>query len=149
MPSSAVFPRGVSLAGASGHCRAARGSRAQGLIPRHIVIVRCFHIHSRFVRQKTFPNNQLSAPSHAIPGWRRPRCLGLRCPEGTGQAERHNLTARSLPAGAHPILAYKLRCGLPRNFPVVEYLSVPTASLEGWRGQTGTSSRRAARSQHP
>ena len=30
--------------------------------------------------------------SHAIPGWRKPYCVGLRCPGGTGQAERRNLT---------------------------------------------------------
>ncbi len=96
-------------------------------------LVLCFHIHSRFVRQKTFLNNQLSAPSHAIPGWRKPYFVGLRCPEGTGQAERHNLTAQSDRAGARLILAYKLTFSLPRNFPVVEYLGDPTASLKGWR----------------
>jgi len=63
-----------------------------------------------------------------------PGAWGLRCPEGTGQAERHNLTARSVRAGADPILVYKLRCGLPRNFPAVEYLGASTDSLKGWRG---------------
>ena len=55
-------------------------------------------------------------------------------PFSVGQGERHNLTARSVRASARPILAYKLRCSLPRNFPVVEYSGAPTASLEGWRG---------------
>jgi hypothetical protein len=85
-----------------------------------------------------FRQKQLSAGSLQLSakpsGWRRPRCVGLQCPEGTGQAERHNLTARSDRAAARPILAYKLTFSLPRNFPVVEYLRVPTASLEGWRG---------------
>jgi hypothetical protein len=57
----------------------------------------------------------------------------LRCPEGTGQAERHNLTTWSVRAGARPILAYKLKCGLPRDFPVAGYFGAPTDSLKGWR----------------
>jgi len=40
----------------------------------------------------------------------------------------------SITAGARPILAYKFRRRLPRNFPAVGYLRAPTASLEGWRG---------------
>ena len=72
--------------------------------------------------------------SHAVPGWRRPRFVGARCPEGTGQAERHNLTARSVRAGARPILAYKFRCGLPRSFPAAGYLGASTDTLKGWRG---------------
>jgi len=96
--------------------------------------VLCFHTHSRFVSQKTSPDNQLAAPDYATPGWRRPRCVGLRRPEGTGQAERHNLTARSARADPPLILAYKLRCSLPRNFPVAGYLGASTDGLKGWCG---------------
>jgi len=43
------------------------------------------------------------------------------------------LTARTVRAGAHPILAYRLRCSLPRNFPEAGYLGASTDSLKGWR----------------
>jgi hypothetical protein len=63
-----------------------------------------------------------------------PDVWGLRCPEGTTQAERYNLTARSVRAGAQPILAYGLRCSLPRNFPGAGHLGASTDNLKGWRG---------------
>jgi hypothetical protein len=41
-------------------------------------------------------------PATPFPDDADPGVWGLRCPEGTGQAERHNLTARSVRAGARP-----------------------------------------------
>jgi len=97
LPSSAVFSRGVCPAHVPRYCRVARGSRAQRSIQRHIVIVLCFHRHSRFVPQKASLNNQLSARSRAIPGWRRPRCVGsaMSRRDRSGQAAESDRAAPS------------------------------------------------------
>ena len=86
-----------------------------------------------------FPKIHLSTISFHLsatpfPDGADPAVWGLRCPEGTGQGERHNLTPRSVRASADPILAYKFRNSLPRNFPAVAYLGASTESLKGWRG---------------
>ena len=93
-----------------------------------------FHKHSGFVPEETFLNNQLSASGDAIPGWRRPRCLGLPSPKRRGQAERYILTGGPLGRAHAQVQPISLRSSLPRNFPAVAYFRAPTASFKGWRG---------------
>ena len=60
-----------------------------------------------------------------------PLCGACDVPKGQG---RHNLSARSVRASKHPILAYRFRCSLPRDFPLAGDLGASTDSLKGWRG---------------
>ena len=74
---------------ASGCLQLCSAGLFESLAPRHLVLVICFHRHSRFVRQETAVNSQLSAISQPTLGSRRRRCVGSVMP-------RRDTTSRSL-----------------------------------------------------
>jgi hypothetical protein len=94
-------------------------------------------------RQKTSLNNQLSAPSDAIPGWRRPRCVGsaLSRTERSGRAAQFD--RRSVRAGARAIPAYKFRWWFAKEFPGCGEFARPNGKFQGL-ARSGAPWRRAA-----
>jgi hypothetical protein len=95
----------------------------------------CFHRHSRFV--PSIPQSS-SREVEELRGLRQYLELRLGLSVGSCLRPLNSSTPPLLDfldlRRARPILAYKLTCSLPSNFPVVENLRAPTAFWKGWRG---------------
>ncbi len=113
------------------------------MIKRHIVIVLCFHRHSRFVPPKNISEQPAFSSQRCHSRMAQtPLCGSSMCrterPDRAAQFDR-----RSARAGAHPILPYKFRWWFAKEFPGCGVFACPNGKFQGL-ARSGAPWRRAA-----